>query len=343
MPIDTTVLASWVLAIYRTIQSYGIDPDPLLRKAGIDKALFNQHQARISSAKTNDLWELAMEATKDLLIDIRVPEYMIANSVYAIDLAAQAMPTLRELMRFCCRFSRIVTTAVELRFVDGKKYCQLELVQVGDVPQIAPSVDAYVTVMSTIIKPVLLVINAPEPFFYDINVTRPRPNDVKSYEENLPCSVNYNCDKTFAVFNSKLLDVEIPGSNPEFTRLSEDMMVKYLSGIQNHDIEMNVRSVIMELMSEHNLNKVNVADRLNMSVRTLTGKLSEVNLTFSQLLDSIRQEKAISLIKQPNVSFGEISYQLGFLEANSFTRAFRKWTGLTPGQYREGMQSGSST
>jgi hypothetical protein len=112
--IESSVLASWVLAIYRTIQSYGIDPDPLLAEAGIDKTLLSQHQARIPSFKSNILWRLAVEKTKDPLIGAHVHEYITINSLYAVNAVVQASSTPREMLRSTCRFSQIVTTAVAL-------------------------------------------------------------------------------------------------------------------------------------------------------------------------------------------------------------------------------------
>ena len=332
--IESSVLASWVLAIYRTIQSYGVDPDPLLKRAGIDKALLSQHQARIPSVTSNELWRLAVEETKDPLIGARVHEYITINSLYAVNAVVQASSTPREMLRNTCRFSKIVTTAVELRLTEEGKDANLQFEKHGDIPLCDQAVDAYMFIIFWTQQPIFQVIDSSEHFFLEVDVTRPKLNDATLYEETFNCPINYGCQQNRIRINANMLDIPLPGANPAFTHSSEEMLVSHLSRIQNQDIEMKVRGAIMELMSTQNLSKEKVAIRMNTSVRNLTRKLSEVDLTFNQLVDSIRQEKAISLIKQVNINLTDISFQLGFIDVNSFIRSFRRWTGMTPGQYR---------
>lgn len=336
--IESSVLASWVLAIYRTIQSYGVDPDPLLKSGGIDKTLLSQHQARIPSERSNELWRLAVEETKDPLIGARVHEYITINSLYAVDAAVQASATLREMLRCCCRFSQIVTTAVVLGVEAQGERTELHFADIGNIPLCDQAVDAFMFIIFRTLQPILQVVDSPDPRYLEVDVTRPKLNDATLYEETFNCVINYGCKRNRILLNSSLLDIPLPGANPAFTSFSEEMLVSYLSRIQNQDIEMKVRGAIMDLMSTQSLSKEKVASRMNTSVRNLTRKLNEVDLTFNQLVDSIRQEKAISLTKQVDINLTDISFRLGFIDVNSFIRSFRRWTGMTPGQYRKSIQ-----
>lgn len=337
--IESSVLASWVLAIYRTIQSYGIDPDPLLSEAGIDKALLSQHQARIPSIRSNEFWRLAVENTNDPLIGARVHEYITINSLYAVNAMVQASSTPREMLRNTCRFSQIVTTAVALKLYEEGDRAEWQFEEHGDIPLCDQAVDAYMFIIFWTLQPILQLIESSEQFFLEIDVTRPAIDGATLYEETFNCAVNYGCKQNLLRINSSMLDTPLPGANPAFTNSSEQMLVNHLNQVQNQDIEMQVRGAIMDLMSTQNLSKEKVATRMNTSVRNLTRKLSEVDLTFNQLIDSIRQEKAISLIKQVDLNLTDISFQLGFIDVNSFIRSFRRWTGMTPGEYRKTFQT----
>ena len=336
--IESSVLASWVLSIYRTIQSYGVDPDPLLERSNIDKTLLSQHQARIPSARSNELWRLAVEETKDPLIGTRVHEYITINSLYAVDAAVQASATLREMLRCCCRFSQIVTTAVALEVNQLDESTALQFVEHGDIALCDQAVDAYMFIIFRTLQPILQLLDSSEQCYLAVDVTRPELSNTTLYEETFNCVINYGCQHNRMLLNSSLFDIPLPGANPAFTHFSEEMLVSYLKRIQNQDIEMKVRGAIMGLMNTQSLSKEKVASQLNTSARNLTRKLSEVDLTFNQLVDSIRQEKAISLIKQFDISLTDISFQLGFIDVNSFIRSFRRWTGMTPGQYRKSIQ-----
>ncbi|XHF43416.1 helix-turn-helix transcriptional regulator [Metapseudomonas boanensis] len=72
-----------------------------------------------------------------------------------------------------------------------------------------------------------------------------------------------------------------------------------------------------------------------MSKRTLQRRLQELDLEFAELVEEIRQALAIELVRQSPRSLTEIAQQLGYNEASSFTRAFRRWTGLSPREFRQ--------
>jgi len=77
-----------------------------------------------------------------------------------------------------------------------------------------------------------------------------------------------------------------------------------------------------------------LAQRLCMSASTLRRRLSEEGQTYQGLKDSVRKELAIVWLAEPSISFADIATRLGFADASSFYKAFRKWSGSNPGHYR---------
>ncbi|KRF03774.1 transcriptional regulator [Paenibacillus sp. Soil766] len=82
------------------------------------------------------------------------------------------------------------------------------------------------------------------------------------------------------------------------------------------------------------------ADFLQMSSRTLQHKLKEENTTYNDLSIQVRKELAMGYLRKWEFSVGDIAYVLHFSEPSAFLNAFKKWTGLTPGQYRATIQRG---
>ncbi|MNR61324.1 HTH-type transcriptional regulator VirS [compost metagenome] len=74
---------------------------------------------------------------------------------------------------------------------------------------------------------------------------------------------------------------------------------------------------------------------MEMSVRTLQRRLTEHSLDFSQLVEGIRRSLAEDYVARSDYSLTEIALLLGYSEASSFSRAFRRWTHSTPQQYRQ--------
>jgi len=77
-----------------------------------------------------------------------------------------------------------------------------------------------------------------------------------------------------------------------------------------------------------------VAHQLAMSQRTLQRKLREHDTSHQQLLDDLRKNLARTYLDEPSMSIGEVAYLLGFSESSAFHRAFKRWTGQTPSEYR---------
>lgn len=75
------------------------------------------------------------------------------------------------------------------------------------------------------------------------------------------------------------------------------------------------------------------------SVRTLQRRLAEGGTSYSQLLEELRHDLALYLLRDPDLQASEISRELGYRDPAIFTRAFRRWTGQTPSQYRRALQS----
>ncbi|WP_374020942.1 helix-turn-helix domain-containing protein [Paenibacillus thiaminolyticus] len=79
------------------------------------------------------------------------------------------------------------------------------------------------------------------------------------------------------------------------------------------------------------------ADNFRMSARTLQNKLKAENASFNELSIRVRKELAMYYLKKRKYSIGDIAYLLSFSEPSAFHNAFKKWTGLTPGQYRSSV------
>ena len=95
-----------------------------------------------------------------------------------------------------------------------------------------------------------------------------------------------------------------------------------------------IRAVIVESFSEGQPTLNSVTDALGVSPRTLQRQLADNGFTFTQVIDEARFIKAVQLIFQGR-KLVDVSGDLGYADAGSFTRAFERWTGMTPHKYRK--------
>jgi len=100
-----------------------------------------------------------------------------------------------------------------------------------------------------------------------------------------------------------------------------------------------VRQVISGLLGSGQLSIRAAAEATGMSVRTIQWRLAQAGLTYSRLVDEVRSAEARRRVSDPTVRMRAVATHLGFAEPASFTRAFRRWTGLSPREYRKRLRA----
>lgn len=104
------------------------------------------------------------------------------------------------------------------------------------------------------------------------------------------------------------------------------------------DIAPDVAAHLRRLVCQGNESPLSIADAassLGLSVRTLQRRLADSGLTYRKLLDRVRLEEACRLIMNSDARLTEVAYQLGFSGPSHFSRAFRRWIGMAPQQFRQ--------
>jgi AraC-like DNA-binding protein len=103
---------------------------------------------------------------------------------------------------------------------------------------------------------------------------------------------------------------------------------------QSHSIVDRVESYVRGALSSGTCSVERCAEKLGMSVRTLQARLAAESGRFSELVESQRERLAKALLAQRQLTLDEIADRLGYGEQTSFGRAFKRWTGMTPQQFR---------
>ncbi|MBK8995326.1 MAG: AraC family transcriptional regulator ligand-binding domain-containing protein [Myxococcales bacterium] len=134
------------------------------------------------------------------------------------------------------------------------------------------------------------------------------------------------------VIPSALLALPIVSADPAATRLAREQCERELAALGEGS---RVVTRLRGLFLREGFVALPVAARaLGVSTRTLKRRLAEQQTTFSGVQDDVRRGRALVLLNDPRISLDEIAARLGYSDTANFSRAFRRWTGATPGEVR---------
>jgi AraC-like DNA-binding protein len=170
-----------------------------------------------------------------------------------------------------------------------------------------------------------------------VSFQRPPPPCPGDFADLFGPDIRYDAVDNRLCFARSLVEAPLAMANPELARLNDQTVIDYLARCDSASVTMQVRSRIIELLPDGRPSQDAIAESLHMSLRSLQRKLKNENTSFTTLLNETQQQLAMQYIRDSHRSIGEITYLLGYSEPGSFTRAFRRWTGKSPLQFRGRM------
>ncbi|MGD8348016.1 MAG: AraC family transcriptional regulator ligand-binding domain-containing protein [Gammaproteobacteria bacterium] len=162
------------------------------------------------------------------------------------------------------------------------------------------------------------------------------PLDTAPFDNFFNCPLHFGCEDDAMVFHRHVLDLPLPEHTPELSAMFEDYAAAMIHRLDTDaTFDERVRDLLSEGLLTGETSEASVAQQLCITGRTLHRRLAESGVSFRQLRQDLLRERAETLLRDGKLPIAEISYLLGYAEPSTFHRAFRNWTGLTPGEWRE--------
>ncbi len=325
-----SVYAPTLIILWKTIESYGIDPNPLFAAEGIKVRLPLDPSMRVPYEKIDRIRANAAELCGDKAFGIRSASVYVSSQLGALGHAWLASLTLRKAFARLERFIRVVNdkAVVLVKDVDGCMVVTLRL----DMPSNCASVRddgalALITKMCRLVCGDRFRLTA-------VNFKHEAPRDLKPYFEYFGCQLNFDQAENQLLIPLTIADEFLVGGDSELALLNDQVVTRRLALMDRNDIVTRVQSALMEQLPNGQISDDSVANALHMSVRTMHRKLTDANHNFRTLLVEMRRDLAEHYILDNSLTLTEISMLLGFSEPSSFSRAFKSWTGSAPSEVR---------
>ncbi len=328
-----TVLTKTTEMLWALLESYGIDPLPLFRKARIDPALMSNMTSRINRHTRDELYRGAAELVGDPCLGLKFGKFWHPSYMHALGYAWMSSSSLRSALQRLQRFIHIVNRDLEIRLEETHRGVCIEVVTSCDEnPRDEPwYADGDMSNLITMcranfgekLNPLLVSFN------------HSAPDCSGEFYALFRCPVNFDSGRTCMLLSREDIDRRLPGSNPMMSQIHDQEIIRYLARLDKNDIVQKVKNAIIESLPDGRISDNKIAEALFMSPRNLQRKLEAEGTTFKTLLTEIRRDLALKYIQDTELTLTEISFMLGFSEMSAFSRAFKQWTGKSPKVQRQ--------
>ena len=174
-----------------------------------------------------------------------------------------------------------------------------------------------------------------------VEFSHPQPADISEHERIFECPVRFGADTCQLVIARDVWDTPRTGSDPALFSVLDTHARMLLEQLPSpDDIVGRVRKAIGAELRGGDPSLESIAKQLAMSPRTLQRRLRDQGVLFNDVLDAMRFRAAKSYLAKGDVAGTEVAYLLGFAEQSSLNRAFKRWSGQTPTEYRRGTAAG---
>jgi len=327
-----TMLATFILPIAQALRLLGFDAMEVIESVGIDPSGVINPDRRISVEKMNKLLHHCVDLTGDEAFGLLAAEQLQPQVLHGLGLAWLASDTVYDGLKRTVRFGQLMNTGSNLHLEEEGEFAHLFIDRTVEIENYAYAArDFGVGMFVRMSRLTLGEFIAP----VKIEIERPTPADPARFEYMLCSPVTFECETTRLTFYLPDIMEPLATGDPALARVNDAQTQGYLDSFLAQTTSREVVGKIVETLPDGPPSQQQIADALNVSNRTLQRKLKNEGTSFMDLLQDTRLQLARRYLLQPTRSVVETSYLLGFSEPSTFSRAFKRWTGQAPADYRE--------
>jgi AraC-like DNA-binding protein len=332
IPEPVTVSVTLLSQMFLYLTSLKVDVDAFLRSLNIDPATVKSPDDYIAVDTYLRIQDSAAEYINDPYFGLHMGEFAEAGSWSILGYVMMNCKTLGEAFEKSGKYSRVIGNMIEGRAKLGLKKVRMILFTPPHVPQM--SRHCYESTLSSSVRMMRLLAGVQvNPL--EVTFLYPEPQSTAEYERIFCCPVKFGQKETSMTLDWSIGSLPVRMANPSLLEHFEKYAQDFISQMERNDEHTRaVSKIILSRLDDEDLSIQKVAKEMAVSVRTLQNHLEAEGVVFSDLLRDIREKLAKKYLHE-NYTVEQITYLLGFSEPSVFRKAFKKWAGVTPREYRE--------
>jgi AraC-like DNA-binding protein len=323
------------LAIPKVLRSLGTDPAMVLAEAGVDPALFDDPDHLIAFKLRSHLIRLCVARTGcphfGLLVGQQGRLETLGLSGLLVKYSPDVGTALRSLTHYFHLHALGAMTTLDVR---------------GDVAMLGYEIfepnsvatDQIIDGALAFAFNILAALCGPEWKPVEVRFAHRQPDDVAAFRRFFKAPLTFDDGQSALVFSADWMNRPLPGDDPALRRLLQKQ-IDALEVRHGENLPGQVRSVLRTGLLTGHASADQVAALFSMHSRTLNRRLNAFGTSFQQLVDASSLAIAQQMLETSRRDVRQIAMALGYADPSAFTRAFRRWSGTTPAQWRLTRQS----
>jgi AraC-like DNA-binding protein len=326
-----TIAICFVAAALQSVRDRGLNADELLSSVGLSGGLLQVPQARVSAKNYGALWRNIALALDDEFFG-QDSRRMKSGSFAMLCHAAVACKTLGQALDRSLRFFSLILDDISGTL--AREGSEARIVLHERVAGAGQRVFAHELLLMLVYGVSCWLVGRRIPilrteFSYD------QPAHSAEYRLMYCTDLRFGRPNTVIIFEAGHLDLPVvqnERSIKEFLRTApESILLKYKNG---SSLSARVRRRLRQFAPGEVPDFEGLAGELNLTPATMRRRLHEEGTSYQSIKDQLRRDLAIGYLSDTDRSVMDIALELGFSERSAFHRAFRKWTGASPGEFR---------
>jgi len=245
------------------------------------------------------------------------------------DIVGDALETM-------CRYHDVAADAVRPRYMKTEDTLEITW-EVSGGPAVFPRHMAEAVAASFVLTVRRLTgqkVNPGEVWF-----RHAAPESTEEHERVFNCPVSFDREKTALLYDGAVIDMPVVMPDVGLRETLVTYLEENLQRLRKPDtFSARVARILGSLLPGTPPSLSRVAERMGVSSRTIQGRLMEEGISFRELVEGIRRELSFTYLGNLDYSIGEVAFLLGYAEQSAFNHAFKRWTGHSPGMFREGLK-----
>ncbi|HMJ14583.1 MAG TPA: AraC family transcriptional regulator [Polyangiaceae bacterium] len=307
----------------------------MLEAEGLQGSIMADPDARVPKLLGRALLLEWLEKTGDTALGLHAGECIESADFGVVHHAVRNSPNLRRALLSMTRYIRLLDDNLETVLSEIDDRCVWQYHNLVPSPLAALN-DFQVAAGLTSIRGILAAKVHP----LEVHLRHEMATNEAEYARFFRAPVRFGCEHNALVFPRALLDHPLALGSIELHGAFQHQAERMLEQLTHSDtVPAKVRQLLLKRLDEGNVHIAQTARDLHMSPATLRRRLAEAGTTHKDLLDELRRQIALHHVQEGRLSVGEVAFLLGFSSQSAFGKAFRRWVGSSPQEYRAQRRS----